>query len=125
MDARCCSRPVAGSEPLRSPEWELDRRLRPGGFPRHPFRVAWNEEAQPMLCVDEASGLIAESGEGEVFFDDNGELSASVQQVWAFLQDTAKSEAILANACGQLHAAGVIEPWPITIQGETGSQQIA
>jgi SapC protein len=97
----------------------------PAAFRAYPFRVAWNEAVQPMLCVDEASGLIVESGEGETFFAESGELSASVQQVWAFLQDTAKSEAILANACGQLHAAGVIEPWPITIQGETGSQQIA
>ncbi|KAB1070024.1 SapC family protein [Methylobacterium planeticum] len=97
----------------------------PSVFRAYPFRIGWNEAVQPMLCIDEASGLIVESGEGETFFDESGELSASVRQVSAFLHETAKSEAVLANACGQLRAAGVIEPWPITIQGENGSQQIA
>ncbi|GJE43750.1 SapC family protein [Methylobacterium soli] len=80
---------------------------------------------QPVLCVDEASGLVVESEEGEAFFDETGEPSASLQQVWAFLQKAAKSEAVLANACAQLHAAGVIEPWPITIQGADGMQQVS
>ncbi|KAB1068738.1 SapC family protein [Methylobacterium planeticum] len=96
----------------------------PAAFRAYPFRVAWNEAVQPVLCVDEASGLVVESGEGETFFDESGEPSASVEQVWAFLQETAKGEAVLANACGKLHAAGVIEPWPITIQGADGAQQV-
>ncbi|GJE41350.1 SapC family protein [Methylobacterium soli] len=75
-------------------------------------------------CVDVAGALLVKSTEGETFFDESGELSASVRQVWTFLHETAKSEAILTNTCGQLHAAGVVEPWPILIQGENGTQQI-
>lgn len=97
----------------------------PAVFRAYPFRVGWNEAVQPMLCVDEASGLVVENGEGEVFFDEAGDLTAAVQQVWGFLQETAKSEIALAQACSALHASGAIEPWPISIQSESGTQQIS
>ena len=96
----------------------------PAVFRAYPFRMGWNESAEPVLCVDEASGLLVEGNDGEAFFEETGEPSASVQQVWRFLQETAKSEAVLANAGGQLHATGVIEPWPIAIQSDTGTQQV-
>ncbi len=96
----------------------------PAVFRAYPFRTGWTERAEPILCVDESSGLLVQGSEGEAFFDEAGVLSASVQQVWNFLQDTARSEAVLANACGHLHAAGVIEPWPIVIQSDAGNEQI-
>jgi hypothetical protein len=96
----------------------------PAVFRAYPFRIGWSEAGEAVLCVDEASGLVVEGTEGETFFNEAGEPSAAVKQVWAFLQETAKSEAALANACGTLHAAGVIEPWPVTVHGEAGTQRV-
>ncbi|TXN07066.1 SapC family protein [Methylobacterium sp. WL103] len=97
----------------------------PAAFRAYPFRAGWNEAAQPVLCVDESSGLVVEGGEGEAFFDETGHPSPAMSQIWEFLQDVVRSEAILLQSCGHLHAAGVIEPWPITVQSEAGAQQIA
>ena len=76
------------------------------------------------LCVDEASGLVVDGEEGESFFTEAGELNPDVARVASFLAETAQSEAALMQACDVLNSAGVIELWPITIQGEQGSQQV-
>ncbi|TXM71531.1 SapC family protein [Methylobacterium sp. WL69] len=96
----------------------------PAVFRAYPFSLAANEAGEPLLCVDEASGLLVESSEGELFFNEIGEPSAAVIQVLGFLEETAKSEAVLAHACEGLQWAGVIEPWPITLQGADGTQQV-
>ena len=97
----------------------------PSVFRAYPFCIRQNEAMQPVLCVDEASGLIVEGGERETFFDENGDLSESVQQVSSFLHETSRSEAFLAVICNQLYAAGIIEPWPIAIYGSDGTHQVA
>lgn len=96
----------------------------PAAFRAYPFRAGWNEARQPVLCVDEGTGLVVEEGEGKPFFDEAGQLSSSVTQIWEFLQDVVRSEAVLIQSSKALHAAGVIEPWPITVQGASGAQQI-
>ncbi|WP_336491700.1 SapC family protein [Methylobacterium nigriterrae] len=97
----------------------------PASFRGCPFLIGTQANGEPTLCVDETSGHTGEGTEGEPFFDEGGALSASVAQVAAFLTETARSEAALMQACGLLVKAGVVETWPITIQGEQGSQQVA
>ena len=97
----------------------------PAQFRSHPFRIGWNETGEAVLCVDESSGLIKDGPDGEPFFNEAGEPSPVVAQAWAFLQNTAQSAAILAQACNTLHSVGVIEPWPVTIQREAGTHQLA
>ena len=96
----------------------------PAVFRAHPFRTGWAETGEPTLCVDDGSGLVTEEAEGEAFFDAGGMLSESLQQVWGFLSETARSELALMRACGMLAEAGVVEPWPITVQGDQGSQEV-
>lgn len=96
----------------------------PAVFRVYPFRLTWGDAGEATLCVDEASGLVVDGADGEVFFNEAGALGAAVRQVWDFLQESAKSEVALADACGSLHGAGVIEPWPITLQTETGVQKV-
>ncbi|WP_336491870.1 SapC family protein [Methylobacterium nigriterrae] len=97
----------------------------PAGFRGYPFLIGTQANGEPTLCVDEASGLVGEGTEGELFFDEAGALSPSVAQVATFLTETARSEAALMEACDLLVKAGVVEVWPITVQGEQGTQHVA
>ena len=96
----------------------------PAYFRSHPFRLVRSGDGKAALWIDEESGLIGEGSEGEAFFDEAGHPSTAVKQVWASLQETSKGEDALSNACGRLHSAGLIEPWPITVQTGTGTHQI-
>lgn len=97
----------------------------PAAFRSYPFRIGWNEAHQAALCVDESSGLVIEGGEGEVFFDETGNLGASLAQVWDFLQSVHQGEATIARVSRDLYAAGLIEPWPISVQSPDASRQVS
>ena len=95
----------------------------PATFRSYPFRVGWSAATEPVLCVDESASP-PRGVEGEAYFDEAGNLSSTVAQVWAFLQETVRGEAVLAQACGLLHEAGVIAPWPVTVSGDGGDQAV-
>ncbi|WP_336488259.1 SapC family protein [Methylobacterium nigriterrae] len=99
-------------------------RYMPASFQGYPFLIGARANGEPTLCVNEASGLLTEGSEGEPFFE-AGALSPGVAQVSNFLMETARSEGALMEACTLLVRAGVVEPWPITVQGEQGAQQVA
>lgn len=96
----------------------------PAAFRGFPFLIGTQAGGEATLCVDEGSGLVVEGAEGETFFTGSGELSPPLAQVLNFLSETTQSEAILIQACDVLNGAGVIEPWPITVESEQGSQQV-
>lgn len=97
----------------------------PAAFRAFPFSLRRSEADEAILCVDEESGLVINGAEGENFFDESGEPSVAIKQVWTFLGETAQSESVLTKACEMLHSAGVIEPWPITVQGNEGTHQVS
>lgn len=96
----------------------------PATFRGHPFLIGARRDGEPTLCIDEANGLVADGREGEPFFAEDGGLAPGVQRVWSFLAETARSEALVVEACDAAAEAGVIEPWPITVQGEEGPRAI-
>lgn len=96
----------------------------PAAFRGYPFVIGSRPDGEATLCVDEASGLLTESPDAERFFDDAGALSPFVNQVLNFLTEVARGEALLISACEHLVDAGVVEVWPITLQGEQGLQQV-
>lgn len=96
----------------------------PAAFRAHPFCVGWNNAGEPGLCVDESSGLITEDPSDEAFFDPQGELTPLVAQVWAMLQEASRSELVLGQACKQLHACGLLEPWTIKIENQQGNHRV-
>lgn len=96
----------------------------PAAFRAHPFCIGWNEASEPLLCVDEGSGLVVEEGGDEDFFDEAEDLSSSLKQVWSFLAERNAGEATLFRACGALHAADLMEPWSISIKDESGTREI-
>lgn len=97
----------------------------PTVFRAYPFCLRLDAPNRPVLCVDESSGLVTDGREGEPFYDEAGEPTVSTKRVDAFLRATARSEAVLAQACGALYAVGVIEPWAITIQESGRKHQVA
>ena len=96
----------------------------PATLRAHPFHLGW-AGGDATLCVDEGSGLLVTDGTGEPLFDEAGALSASVREVWGFLSQIAPSILALEQAAGVLAEAGVLEPWPITVDGEGGPRPVA
>ena len=96
----------------------------PASLRGHPFHLGWDETGAATLCIDEASGLLTENSDGEPFFDEAGNLSEPVAQVWSFLGQAAGSLLELETASGVLAKAGVIEPWPISITTEQGDRVV-
>ena len=89
----------------------------------HPFHLGW-EGGDASLCVDEGSGLLVSDGTGEAFFAENGDLGPAVRDVWTFLSQTAESILVLERASAVLAQAGVLEPWPISVQGPEGPRAL-
>src|SRR5690606_39363180 len=58
----------------------------PAAYRGYPFVLANTEDGKRVLCVREDSGLVSEvQGEGEPFFDEEGNPSKPVQDVLNFL----------------------------------------
>jgi hypothetical protein len=92
----------------------------PAALRGYPFRlVKPQDRADSVLCIDEASGLVAEGGQGEAFFDEDGQPSKAVKDVLEFLSQAERNRMVTRAAVDALAAAGLIQPWPLNIkQGE-------
>jgi hypothetical protein len=96
----------------------------PATLRSYPFRIGrspGSEEA--ILCIDESSGLLVQNG-GETFFEENGEIGASVAGIWSFIIEVAKGEAQLSAACALIAEAGIIEPWPIELKDGEATRNV-
>ena len=96
----------------------------PAAFRAYPFCIGWNEADEPVLCVDEGGGLVVEGSDGEDFFDESGELSPTVRQVWNFLTERRAGEVALSDAACALHDAHLAEPWPIISNDQSGPREV-
>jgi SapC len=89
----------------------------PASLRAYPFRFARVEgEKDPVLCIDEDSGLIVDADDQtEQFFAPDGGPSAAVQQVWRFLMELEASRTRTELAISALASAGVIQPWRLNV----------
>lgn len=94
----------------------------PAVFRSHPFRLANTADGQQVLCIDEASGLLADVGEGETLFDADVKPTAAVQEVLSFLSNIEQNRPATVAACAALQQHQLIVPWPITLK-EDGSER--
>lgn len=92
----------------------------PAALRGYPFRlVKPQDRADSVLCIDQASGLVVEAGQGETFFDEDGQPSKAVKDVLELLLQVERSRMATQWAVDALAAAGLIHPWPLSIkQGE-------
>jgi hypothetical protein len=93
----------------------------------YPFRMLAPQGADKrVLCVDEESGLVVDSGAtGEDFFDADGNLTPGLKRVadtWMLLE---RSRTVSDLAVVALAQAGVIRPWQINIKTEQGERPIS
>ena len=78
----------------------------------YPFRLLPTpNKSSMMLCVDESSGLVRDTNQGEPFFDEAGKVAETVASITAFLEAAARSNVSAGLALKSLAAAEVIVPW--------------
>lgn len=80
----------------------------------YPFSMAKAENDQHVLCI--AQDNLVEAGQAEPLFDAEGNLAERVQQTLAFLKHCEKNRQATRAASRALGEAGLIEPWPLTLE---------
>lgn len=95
----------------------------PAPYRGYPFRMAPTEQGEQVLCIDEASELISDSA-GEPFFNEDGTPAPSVLEILAFFNQIEANRQLTRSMCAVLQQHGLIQPWPITVQGEQGEQKV-
>ncbi|WP_288074785.1 SapC family protein [Pseudomonas sp.] len=95
----------------------------PAHYRGYPFRMASTDQGEQVLCIDEASGLLSDSA-GEPFFNDDGQPAQSVLEILDFLHQIEANRQLTRRICAVLQQQGLIQPWPITVQGEHGEQNV-
>ena len=95
----------------------------PAPYRGYPFRMASTEQGEQVLCIDEASGLLSESA-GEPFFNEDGTPHQSVVEILNFFTQIEANRQLTRSICTVLQQHGLIQPWPITVQGEHGEQKV-
>lgn len=87
----------------------------PACFRAFPFKLSLDKKRNnAVLSVIEDSGLISDT-EGEPFFDKNGELVEPIKKLFDFLQQAEQSRTVTDLAVSALNDAGVIVPWPLSM----------
>ncbi|WP_409524942.1 SapC family protein [Nitrincola sp. MINF-07-Sa-05] len=86
----------------------------------HPFKLLKpDNHPKKVLCIDQDCGLIAEAGEGESFFDEQGKPSPVMQSVIEFLSQVEQNREATQIAVNVLAEANLLKPWELTLnQGE-------
>ena len=114
---------AAGQNLLVAPDGRWLAQYIPAFYRGYPFRMATTEQGDQVLCIDEASGLLSESA-GEPFFNEDGTPGQSVLEILDFFTQIASNRLLTRNICSALQQHGLIQPWPITLQGEQGEQLV-
>ncbi len=94
----------------------------PVGLRSQPFALGRNEAGQFMLCIDEGSPLIADSG-GEPLFTEDGQPTAEVRKTMAFLQQVEQGRAATALACEALARHNCITALAFSMKDKDGKER--
>lgn len=91
----------------------------------YPFQLARNEQQGLTLVVDETSGLVSDGPDGVPFFDaESSEPHPDTKTLFSFLEAQHRGLSSAAVAVAAIKAAGLMEPWPLTVQTDQGSRTI-
>ncbi len=93
----------------------------------YPFSLVRTDGVdEGVLGIDEDSGLVVDNGEGESveeFFAADGTLAPTTKAIAELIHFSERDQLTTARAVSALADAGVIKPWPLTMQ--VGDQQIS
>jgi hypothetical protein len=95
----------------------------PAAYRSHPFYVANTPGGSQVVCFDEDSGLLTQ-GEGEPFYDADGQLAQDVRNAVAFLTEVTQNRIVTDQICTLLQQYQLIQPWPIKIKQDADEQVI-
>lgn len=117
-----------GSNLMVNPQGKWRNAYLPDAYRCHPFLLAGDEDGEPLLCVDEDSGQIAQAGvdapASEAFFAADGSLAPALQRVAAFLTENLARRRLTEQVCEQLQRRQLIEPWAPRVQVKDKVRQI-
>ncbi len=106
-----------GKNLLVSPDGRWMTTYIPTPYRGYPFRMASTEQGEQVLCVDDASGLISDET-GNPFFNEDMTPGDSVMELVGFFRQIEANRVLTHQACAVLQQYNLIQPWPITINGE-------
>lgn len=87
----------------------------------YPFQVApTDKEGNVVLCFDEDSGLLSEDTAAESFFEPDGTPAPGVKKIFEFLASFERSRRQTARICELLADFGLLVPWELKVQSDTG-----
>lgn len=86
----------------------------PAAYRGYPFALAETPDGKRVLAFDADSGLLSES-DGEAFFDEEGNPSATLKGILDFLNEVHANREATDRICAALQQHGLIQPWPVTV----------
>lgn len=94
----------------------------PAAYRSYPFFLANSEaeEGQLVLCIDKDSGLLMEDDSAEPFFNEDGELSATVKEIVEFQSKVRAGWNASALICKSLLEHDLFKPWKL----EDGTKRV-
>jgi hypothetical protein len=108
---------------LVSPEGRWLAGYVPAALRAYPFAFVQAPDGQRVLCIDEDSGLVTQGPEGEAFFTD-GQPSKALMEVLEALRLMDGGRPLLEQACAELKAQGLIQPWDLRWRNADGEQSV-
>ena len=106
-----------GQNLLLNADKKLTTRYIPAFIRRYPFVLGSNKDSDLMtLCLDEDSKFCVHDGsKGMRLFEDNGQQSAHLKDVLAFLKGYQQSAELTNVFCKRLHELDLLEPMQASI----------
>lgn len=95
----------------------------PAAYRAYPFAVAKAQDETQLICFDEDSGLLDDEN-GELFYEEDGQLAQGINNVVSFLTEVTKNRLITVRICAALQEHNLIQPWPVKIQAENGEHTV-
>nr|WP_320051338.1 SapC family protein [uncultured Desulfuromonas sp.] len=116
---------LLGFEPQKNVFVDANKGWRTGYIPamfrRYPFMLAQEKEQDSkeairfVLCIDEESGLVGDSG-GTPFFDDNDKLSKPLQNMLTFCGECQKQAVFSKKFCALIEELDLLQPLKIEVK---------
>ena len=88
----------------------------------HPFCMKRNSRNEPVLCIDEAAGLLSDTGNR--FYEEDGTPAQQLTNILASLAHTDQGLQQSAQAVALLNKHGLLKPMPLTVASPNGEVTI-
>lgn len=88
-------------------------------YQAYPFRILMTEEGEPVLCVDEASGLIVDMSDNTKeqlsypFYDDSNQVSSQLSSLKDPMLKLLQKQELTTKICAFYQDYELLKPWPI------------